>query len=136
MFDVDAIRAHFPALAGGAAHFDAPGGSQTPDSVADAICQALLRPLANRGVTTAAERNAEEIVGQCRQALGDLLNTEPTGVIFGRSMTALTFELSRTISATWQSGDEIIVTRLDHDANVRPWAVSYTHLTLPTTPYV
>jgi cysteine desulfurase family protein (TIGR01976 family) len=124
MFDVEAIRAHFPALSGGAAHFDGPGGSQTPDVVADAIRDALLHPLANRGVTTVAERNAEEIVGQCRHALGDLLNADPAGVIFGRSMTSLTFDLSRTLSATWQPGDEIVVTRLDHDANVRPWVIA------------
>lgn len=124
MFDVEAIRAHFPALSGGAAHFDGPGGSQTPDVVADAIRDVLLRPLANRGVTTVAERNAEEIVGQCRHALGDLLNADPAGVIFGRSMTSLTFDLSRTLSATWQPGDEIVVTRLDHDANVRPWVIA------------
>ncbi|MET0704313.1 MAG: cysteine desulfurase-like protein [Mycobacterium sp.] len=124
MFDVDAIRAHFPALKDGAAHFDGPGGSQTPDVVADAIRHAMLSPLANRGVTTTAERNAEEIVGQCRTALGDLLNADPGGVIFGRSMTALTFDLARTLSATWRDGDEIVVSRLDHDANVRPWVIA------------
>lgn len=122
--DVAAVRAHFPALRDGAAHFDGPGGSQTPDLVAEAIRTALLNPLANRGTTTRAERNAEEIVGQCRQALGDLLNADPGGVIFGRSMTALTFELSRTISMTWRPGDEIVVSRLDHDANVRPWLIA------------
>jgi selenocysteine lyase/cysteine desulfurase len=82
----------------------------------------MLSPLANRGTITRAERNAEETVGQCRRALGDLLN--PDGVIFGRSMTAVTFDLSRTLSATWRSGDEIVVSRLDHDANVRPWIIA------------
>lgn len=124
MFDVDAIRAHFPALTDGAAHFDGPGGSQTPDVVADAIRHAMLSPLANRGATTNAERNAEDIVGQCRRALGDLLNADPAGIIFGRSMTALTFDLSRVLSATWRPGDEIVVSRLDHDANVRPWVIA------------
>jgi cysteine desulfurase family protein (TIGR01976 family) len=123
-FDATAIRGHFPALRGGAAHFDGPGGSQTPDTVADAIRDAMLSPLANRGTTTKAERNAEEIVGQCRRALGDLLNADPNGVIFGRSMTAVTFDLSRTLSATWRTGDEIVVSRLDHDANVRPWIIA------------
>lgn len=122
--NVNAIRDHFPALQDGAAHFDGPGGSQTPDTVADAIRSALLRPLANRGVTTRAERNAEDIVGQCRRALGDLLNADPDGVIFGRSMTSLTFDLSRTLSATWRPGDEIVVSRLDHDANIRPWVIA------------
>ncbi|HEY6577237.1 MAG TPA: cysteine desulfurase-like protein [Mycobacterium sp.] len=122
--DVDAIRAHFPALDGGTAYFDGPGGSQTPTVVADAIRDVMVRPLSNRGNNTAAERNAEEIVAACRLALGELLNADPGAVIFGRSMTALTFDLSRTLSAQWRPGDEIVVTRLDHDANVRPWVLA------------
>jgi cysteine desulfurase family protein (TIGR01976 family) len=125
--DVDAIRRSFPdALRAGTAYFDGPGGSQTPTAVADAIRDAMLRPLSNRGSTTTAERNAEEIVGQCRLALSDLLNADPDEVIFGRSMTALTFDLSRTLSKQWRPGDEIVVTRLDHDANVRPWVLAAT----------
>jgi cysteine desulfurase family protein (TIGR01976 family) len=134
-FDVGAIRACFPALSQvpgdrqvpgelGTAYFDGPGGSQTPTAVADAIREAMLRPLSNRGHNTTAERNAEEIVGQCRLALGDLLNADPDEVIFGRSMTELTFDLSRTLSTQWVPGDEIVVTRLDHDANVRPWVIA------------
>lgn len=123
-FDVDAIRQYFPALGEGTAYFDGPGGSQTPTVVADAIRDALLRPLSNRGKATTAARNAEEIVVQCRLALSDLLNADPVEVIFGRSMTALTFDLSRTLSAHWRPGDEIVVTRLDHDANVRPWVIA------------
>lgn len=123
-FDLDAIRGCFPALSTGTAFFDGPGGSQTPTAVADAIRNAMLHPLSNRGHNTTAERNAEEIVVECRRALGDLLNADPDEVIFGRSMTALTFEMSRTLSAQWQPGDEIVVTRLDHDANVRPWVIA------------
>jgi cysteine desulfurase family protein (TIGR01976 family) len=123
-FDVDAIRRCFPALSTGTAFFDGPGGSQTPTAVADAIRDAMLRPLSNRGHNTTAERNAEEMVDQCRRALGDLLNADPDEVIFGRSMTALTFDVSRTLSAQWRPGDEIVVTRLDHDANVRPWVIA------------
>jgi cysteine desulfurase family protein (TIGR01976 family) len=122
--DVDAIRAQFPALDGGTAYFDGPGGSQTPTVVADAIRDAMVRPLSNRGKNTAAERNADAIVVQCRLAIGELLNAGPDEVIFGRSMTALTFDLSRTLSAQWRPGDEIVVTRLDHDANVRPWVLA------------
>jgi cysteine desulfurase family protein (TIGR01976 family) len=118
------IRNHFPAVVGGAAHFDGPGGSQTPDVVADAIRDTLLAPLANRGTTTVAERNAEAAVTKCRTALAALLNTAADGVIFGRSMTALTFDISRTIAADWSPGDEIVLSRLDHDANVRPWAIA------------
>ena len=125
-FDVEAIRKCFPALDDGTAFFDGPGGSQTPTVVADAIRDAMLRPLSNRGTTTVAARNAEEIVERCRRALGDLLGADPDEVIFGRSMTALTFDLSRTLSAEWRPGDEIVVTRLDHDANVRPWVIAAT----------
>jgi cysteine desulfurase family protein (TIGR01976 family) len=124
--DVDTIRRCFPALRDGTAYFDGPCGSQTPTAVADAIRDAMLRPLSNRGSNTTAERNAEKIVGQCRLALGDLLNADPDEVIFGRSMTALTFDLSRTLSKQWRPGDEIVVTRLDHDANVRPWVIAAT----------
>ena len=120
-YDVRAIRAHFPALAAGAAHFDGPGGSQVPDTVAAAVADTLLSPLANRGSVTAAERAADAVVLAARAAMGDLLGVDPRGVVFGRSMTALTFDLARTLAATWRPDDEVIVTRLDHDANIRPW---------------
>lgn len=118
--DVDDIRTHFPALQGGTAFFDSPGGTQTPRAVADAIGEALLAPLANRGLITQAERNATSIVERCRTALGEFLNVDGQTVIFGRSATAITFDLSRAISRTWTEGDEIVVTRLDHNANVQP----------------
>jgi len=120
-YDVHAVRARFPALAAGTAHFDGPGGSQVPDSVAAAVADTLTSPLANRGSVTAAERAADAIVLAARAAMGDLLGADPRGVVFGRSMTALTFDLARTLAATWRPGDEVIVTRLDHDANIRPW---------------
>ena len=95
-FDVERVRADFPALAGeAAAHFDSPGGTQTPRQVIDAIGDALRRPLANRGHQTAAQRNAEEIVVGARSAVADLLNADAEGVVFGRSATALTFDLAR-----------------------------------------
>jgi cysteine desulfurase family protein (TIGR01976 family) len=120
-YDVQAIRAHLPALAAGAAHFDGPGGSQVPDTVAAAVADTLLSPLANRGSVTAAERAADSVVLAARAAMGDLLGVDPRGVVFGRSMTALSFDLARTLAATWGPDDEVIVTRLDHDANIRPW---------------
>jgi cysteine desulfurase family protein (TIGR01976 family) len=123
-YDVEAVRAHFPALARGAAQFDGPGGSQTPDVVAQAMYDTLTGPLANRGSNTAAERNAEAAVHGARTALGDLLGTDPTGIVFGRSMTQLTFDLARTIAKDWGPGDEVVVTRLDHDGNVRPWVLA------------
>ncbi len=121
-YDVERVRAHFPALSKGVAHFDGPGGSQVPDVVADAIRDALVSPMANRGRVTEAERHSDDLVAECRQALADLLNADPLGIIFGRSMTQLTFDLSRALARTWSAGDEVVVSRLDHDANVRPWA--------------
>jgi cysteine desulfurase family protein (TIGR01976 family) len=119
--DVAAVRASFPALAAGAAHFDGPGGSQTPDVVAQAVAATLTAPMANRGSVTEAERNADGVVRAARQAVADLTGGDPGGVVFGRSATALTYDLSRVLSADWGPGDEVVVTRLDHDANVRPW---------------
>jgi cysteine desulfurase family protein (TIGR01976 family) len=123
-FDVEGLRAQFPALVGGAAHFDGPGGSQTPQSVADAIAGQLTRPMSTRGEVTTAERNSDAAVHAAREAVGDLLGTDPGGVVFGRSMTALTFEMARTLARSWGPGDEVVVSRLDHDANIRPWVLA------------
>lgn len=125
-YDVHAVRAQFPALAEGAAHFDGPGGSQTPQVVADAVSDALTSAIANRGVITAAERRAEKIVHDAREAMADLLGGVADGIVFGRSMTALTFDLARTLAADqgWGAGDEVVVTTLDHDANIRPWVIA------------
>ncbi|WP_369134984.1 cysteine desulfurase-like protein [Modestobacter sp. I12A-02662] len=120
-FDVAAVRASFPALRAGVAHFDGPGGSQTPDVVAQAVAATLTSPIANRGRVTAAERAADDVVLAARQAVADLTGGVPGGVVFGRSATALTYEFSRVLAAGWGPGDEVVVTRLDHDANVRPW---------------
>ncbi len=120
-YDVEAVRSHFPALKAGAAHFDGPGGAQVPDVVADAVAGTLTSAVANRGRVTTAERTADDIVLAARAAMGDLVGADPRGVVFGRSMTQLTYDLSRTLAKTWGPGDEVVVTRLDHDANVRPW---------------
>ena len=120
-YDVAAVRACFPALRAGAAHFDGPGGSQVPESVAAAVAATMTAPMANRGRTTQAERNADDVVLAARQAVADLVAGDPGGVVFGRSMTQLTYGLSRVLAAGWGPGDEVVVTRLDHDANVRPW---------------
>ncbi len=120
-YDVDRIRAHFPALQAGVAHFDGPGGTQTPDVVGRAIYAAITGPLSNRGATTDAERNAEHVVQAARAALADLLGGTASGIVFGRSMTQLTFDMARTVAKDWGPGDEVVVTRLDHDANVRSW---------------
>jgi cysteine desulfurase family protein (TIGR01976 family) len=120
-FEVDAVRKQFPALSEGAAHFDGPGGSQTPQVVADAVARTMVSALANRGQLTVAERRADGIVVGARQAMADLLGTDPGGIVFGRSMTQLTYDFARSLAKKWGPGDEVVVTRLDHDANVRPW---------------
>jgi cysteine desulfurase family protein (TIGR01976 family) len=121
MYDVDAVRAQFPALQTGAAFFDGPGGSQTPRAVADAVAHALVAGVSNRGRVTPAEQRADRIVTDARQGVADLLGADPGGVVFGRSMTQLTYDFSRAMAKRWCPGDEVVVTRLDHDANIRPW---------------
>ncbi|PWI09978.1 cysteine desulfurase-like protein [Streptomyces sp. NWU339] len=120
-YDIDAIRAQFPALAAGIAHFDGPGGSQTPRPVIRAITDALSLPLSNRGHRVAGECNAETIVTESRRAMADLLAADPAGIVFGRSATQLAYDFSRVLARTWSPGDEVVVTRLDHDSNIRPW---------------
>ena len=127
-YDVERIRARIPALADGTAYFDGPGGTQTPDVVAEAIAGALTSGLSNRARVTQAERNADDITLEARMAGADLVNAEPGGIVFGRSMTELTFQVARTLAQGWGPGDEVIVTRLDHDGNVRPW-VTYAERT-------
>jgi cysteine desulfurase family protein (TIGR01976 family) len=120
-FDVERVRSLFPSLDSGVAHFDGPGGTQTPLSVGQAICKTMTAPLANQGTLTQAERNAEAAVDNARSAMADLLGSSPEGIFFGRSMTQITFDLARTLAQNWGPGDEIVASRLDHDANVRPW---------------
>jgi cysteine desulfurase family protein (TIGR01976 family) len=120
-YDVERVRASFPSLRDGTAYFDGPGGSQVPRQVAHAIASAMGSGLSNRGTVTAAERRADDIVVGARAAVADLLGCDAGGVVFGRSMTQLTFDLARALAKTWQPEDEVVITRLDHDANIRPW---------------
>jgi cysteine desulfurase family protein (TIGR01976 family) len=115
------VRASFPALDDGTAYFDGPGGSQVPLAVARTIADTMTSGLSNRGAVTASERRADEVVTGAREAMADLLGCDAGGVVFGRSMTQLTYDLARSLARTWQPGDEVVVTRLDHDANIRPW---------------
>ncbi|WP_340537958.1 cysteine desulfurase-like protein [Nocardioides sp. GXZ039] len=122
--DVERVRGSFPALADGLARFDGPGGSLVPREVTDAIAAALTWGLCQRGALTEPERRADAITLGARASMGRFLGTDPGGVIFGRSMTALTFDLARTLSPDWGPGDEIVVTRLDHDGDIRPWVIA------------
>ncbi len=119
--DVDEVRKSFPALASGLARFDGPGGSLVPRQVAHAVAAAMGSGMCQRGDVAAPDRLTEATTVAARTAMARLLGAEPGGIVFGRSMTSLTFEMARTLSARWGPGDEVVVTRLDHDANIRPW---------------
>jgi len=120
-FDVAAFRAEFPSLASGIAHFDGPGGTQTPARVGEAIARTLTGPLSQRGSLLESERTAEDAVRGFRAAVADLVGGVPQGVVHGRSATQLTYDVSRALAKTWGPGDEVVVSELDHDGNVRPW---------------
>jgi cysteine desulfurase family protein (TIGR01976 family) len=120
-FDVSRLRAAYPALADGHAYLDGAAGTQLPDPVIDAIAGAYRSGIGNSGGAFAASLRSDEITAECRRAVADLTGGDPEGVILGPNMTTLTYRLSRTLAERWGPGDEIVVTRLDHDANVRPW---------------
>jgi cysteine desulfurase family protein (TIGR01976 family) len=120
-YDVNRIRKDFPSLETGIAFFDGPGGSQVPKVVGEEISKAITQASSNRGTITLSEQNAEKCVVEYRSAVADLLNCDSKGVIYGRSWTQLTYDLSRNLAKQWGPGDEIIVSRLDHDSNIRPW---------------
>ncbi len=119
--DLERIRKDFPALDHGVAYFDGPGGTQVPRQVAEAVAETMTSGISNRGSVTAAERRADDVVAGARGAVADLLGCEAAGVAFARSMTQATYDVSRALAKEWGPGDEVVVTRLDHDANVRPW---------------
>jgi cysteine desulfurase family protein (TIGR01976 family) len=119
--DVDAVRARFSALRDPTALFDGPGGTQCPDSVIDAIAAYLRESNANLGGPFGSSRRSDALIVQAHLAAADFLRCEPGEAIFGQNMTTLNFMLTRTLGRTLTAGDEILVTRLDHDGNVAPW---------------
>ncbi len=120
-FDVEAVRARFSALRQPLAFFDGPGGTQCPDEVIDAIADYLRTSNANVSGPYSTSRRTEELVVRARETAGRFLGGHPDEVAFGQNMTTLNFALSRTAAREWRVGDEILVTKLDHDANVSPW---------------
>ncbi|MGH3411399.1 MAG: aminotransferase class V-fold PLP-dependent enzyme, partial [Streptosporangiaceae bacterium] len=120
-FDVGAVRAAYPALADGYAYLDGAAGTQVPEPVIEAIAAAYRDGLGNTGGVFPASARSQEITDRCRAAIAALTGGQPGGVILGPSMTALTYRLAGTLARDWREGDEVIVSRLDHDANVRPW---------------
>ena len=125
-FDVEALRRRFPALAltdagRPIAFFDGPGGTQVPDSVIAAVERYYRESNANHGGAFATSRRSDAMVEEAHAALGDLLGVEGDEIALGANMTTLTFHVSRAIGAALEPGDEIVVTGLDHQANVDPW---------------
>ena len=119
--DIEAIRVRFSSLREGFAFFDAPGGSQVPDEVGDAIARALREASANLGAVYATSLRVQEILEEAEGKAARFLGCEPHEVIFGANMTSLDFTLSRTAGRDFGPGDEILVSSLDHDGGVAPW---------------
>jgi len=120
-FDVSRARASYPALRDGHAYLDGAAGTQVPVPVIDAIAAAYRDGIGNVGGAFAASERSGRIVAEARQAVADLVGGSAPGVVFGPSMTALTYRISGALSKGWARGDEVVVSRLDHDANIRPW---------------
>lgn len=127
MFDPTPLRAQFPSLSltldgHPAVFFDNPGGTQVPNRVIEAVADYYRSSNANVGGAFATSRRTDAVVAGARAAVADLLNAPgPETIVFGPSMTALTFHLARSLAETIKPGDEVVVTTLDHDANVAPW---------------
>ncbi|MCX2730928.1 cysteine desulfurase-like protein [Saccharopolyspora sp. NFXS83] len=121
-FDVEKVRAQYPALSDGRSWLDAAGGTQVPQAVIDAVSEVLRRGVSNVGGTFESSKRAGAVVAEARSAVADLTGAPaPECVVFGPSMTALTYRFAGVLAAGWQPGDEVVVTKLDHDSNVRPW---------------
>src|SRR6185437_8631619 len=116
--DIDAARAQFPALASGVTFLDAPGGTQCPQSVIDAISAYLRESNANLGGAFAASRRCDELVEHAHAVAARFLGCRADETVFGQNMTTLNFALTRALGLTLTAGDEILVTRLDHDGNI------------------
>lgn len=127
--ETSVLRRQFPALSRTqddrpVAYFDGPAGTQVPQSVIDAITGYLSHHNANCGAAFATSRESDAELQAAREAVADLLGTgDPDTIAFGPNMTTLTLALSRALARTWRPGDEVIVSRLDHDANVTPWVL-------------
>ena len=119
--EVAAIRARFSSLTDGFVYLDAPGGTQTPDEVGAATARVYLEASGNTGAPYATSRRLEELVERARAESARFMGCAAEEIIFGGNMTSLNFMLTRTLGRDLKPGDEIVVTRLDHDGNVAPW---------------
>jgi cysteine desulfurase family protein (TIGR01976 family) len=120
-FDVDAVRARFSALRSPLTFFDGPGGTQVPDSVIDAVATYYREANANVSGPYETSRRTEALIAQARLTAAEFLGCTAEETIFGANMTTLNFALTRAAARTWTAGDAVVVTELDHDANVSPW---------------
>ena len=120
-YEVGKVRAAYPALGDGYAYLDGAAGTQVPESVIAAIGDAYRAGLGNSGGAFPASERSDAIMAGCRAAVADLTGADPGGVVLGPNMTTLTYRMASALASTWRPGDEVIVSRLDHDANVRPW---------------
>jgi cysteine desulfurase family protein (TIGR01976 family) len=125
-FDAATTRTRYPALNGSVARLDAAAGTQVPTPVIDAIATAYRAGIGNVNGVFADSRTAERIVEDARQAVADLVGGRPDGVVLGANMTTLTYRFAATLADGWKPGDNVVVSRLDHDANVRPWVQAAT----------
>ena len=130
MYPLEKIRGSFPSLSRKidgreAVYFDGPGGSQVPQSVADTVSNYLLNHNANTGMSFATSIETDEIITETLSACAEFLGcSDPNEIAFGQNMTSLNIQLASALSKTWGPGDEVVVTRLDHDGNVRPWSLA------------
>jgi len=123
--DLTLIRSQFPALSRNAIFLDNPAGTQVARTVLDRMNNYLVEHNANHGGVFATSRESDSLVEEARLAVADFLNArDPQEIVFGPNMTSLTFNLSRSLVRTFEPGDEIVVTRLDHDANITPWVMA------------
>src|SRR5215211_1117816 len=121
LLDVEAVRARFSGLSASTAFFDGPGGTQVPDEVIDAIAGYLRDSNANTGGFFETSRRTDAVLEDARHAAASFVGGAPEEIVFGANMTSLNFTLTRTLGRELTAGDEILVTKLDHDANVSPW---------------
>lgn len=121
MLDVEALRTEFPALVGSQIFLDGPAGTQVPNRVIAAITGALTESMSNVGGEFASSRRSTQTVSGARRAGADLVGGSPEEIVFGPNMTSLTFSLTRALAEGWTKGERIVLSGLDHDANVTPW---------------
>jgi cysteine desulfurase family protein (TIGR01976 family) len=121
---IEEIRSDFPGLLEGEVRLDGAAGTLVPTAVIEAVADALRLSMANLHGEFAASEHSTGTIAAARRAIADLLGGDPDGVVLGPNMTTLTFHLAATLSADWKPGDEVVVTSLDHDANVRPWVLA------------